>query len=54
MTGYPLARVHGEVAFLGRHVHWTLGEVMALDHGARRRWVAEVTDQVAAEGGDGG
>ncbi|MCX4759755.1 hypothetical protein OG562_01875 [Streptomyces sp. NBC_01275] len=49
MTGYPLDRVHREVAFLGRHVHWTLAETLALDHAQRRRWVKEITDQLAAE-----
>ncbi|GAA0435990.1 hypothetical protein Acor_55410 [Acrocarpospora corrugata] len=45
MTGYPLDRVRQEVAFLGRHVHWTLSEVLDLDHASRRRWVREVLDQ---------
>ncbi|MFD0689866.1 DUF6760 family protein [Actinomadura fibrosa] len=51
MTGYPLDRVHQEVAFLGRHAHWTLNEVLDLDHATRRRWVAEVLDQIAQEAG---
>lgn len=51
MTGYPLDRVHQEVAFLARHAHWTLTEVLALDHAARRRWVTEVLDQIAREAG---
>ena len=28
IVGYPLDRVHQEAAFLGRHVHWTLTEVL--------------------------
>jgi len=39
-------RVHHEVAYLGRHVHWTLDEVMSLDHAQRRRWVDEVATQL--------
>jgi hypothetical protein len=42
-------RVHHEVAFLGRHVHWTLDELLSLDHASRRRWVHEVTSQLTAE-----
>ncbi|MCX4821042.1 hypothetical protein OG883_14185 [Streptomyces sp. NBC_01142] len=49
MTGYPLDRVHQEVAFLGRYVHWTLTEVLNLDHAQRRRWVREVGDSAASE-----
>jgi len=37
--------VHHEVAYLGRHVHWTLREVLGLDHAQRRRWVAEINRQ---------
>jgi hypothetical protein len=39
-------RVHQEVAFLGRHVHWTLHELLILDHGARLRWVDEVAQSI--------
>jgi hypothetical protein len=46
MTGYPLDRVHQEAAFLGRHVHWTLTEVLTLDHAERLRWVREVSAQL--------
>jgi hypothetical protein len=41
-------RVHHEVAFLGQHVHWTLQEVLDLDHAQRRRWVDEVATQIGA------
>jgi hypothetical protein len=49
VTGYPLGRVHREAAFLGRHVHWTLREVLDLDHAQRLRWVAEITEQLETE-----
>jgi hypothetical protein len=42
-------RVHQEVAFLGRHVHWTLAEVLGLDHAQRQRWVREVADLIESE-----
>lgn len=42
-------RVHQEVAFLGRHVHWTLAEVLSLDHAQRQRWVREVAGLVESE-----
>lgn len=43
VVGYPLHRVYEEVAYLGRRVHWTLEELMNLDHAERQRWVREVT-----------
>jgi hypothetical protein len=54
IAGYPLDRVHQEAAFLGRHVHWTLTEVLSLDHAQRRRWVRELTGQLEREGRDDG
>ncbi|WP_198042407.1 DUF6760 family protein [Kitasatospora azatica] len=45
-----MERVHQEVAYLGRHVHWTLAELLSLDHQQRRLWVREIAAQV--EGGD--
>ncbi|MGV9385759.1 DUF6760 family protein [Nonomuraea sp. NPDC003707] len=53
IAGYPLDRVHQEAAFLGRHVHWTLTEVLNLDHAQRRRWVREVASQLERERGGG-
>jgi hypothetical protein len=42
MMRYPSDRLHEEVAYLACHVSWSYQEVMALDHGERRRWVTEV------------
>jgi hypothetical protein len=49
VTGYPVDRVHHEVAFLGRHVHWTLEELLNLDHAQRQRWLVEVAAQSGAD-----
>ncbi|MCW3065685.1 MAG: hypothetical protein JWN32_2857 [Solirubrobacterales bacterium] len=40
---YPLDRLVEEVAFVAYHFHWPHGEVMALEHADRRRWVAEIS-----------
>jgi hypothetical protein len=45
-----LDRVHQEAAFLGRHAHWTLTEVLQLDHGERQHWVQEIADLLGQEG----
>ena len=50
MRGYPVDRVHHEVAFLGQHVHWTLHELLDLDHAARLRWVEEVAQMIETDG----
>jgi hypothetical protein len=42
-------QVHHEVAFLACHVHWTLAELLTLDHSQRQRWVSEVTDVLESD-----
>jgi hypothetical protein len=31
-----------EVAYVAYHFHWPYEEILSLDHGERRRWVAEI------------
>jgi hypothetical protein len=40
--GYPLPQLHEEVACIAANFHWSLAEIIALEHGDRRRWVAEI------------
>jgi hypothetical protein len=40
--GYPLAELYEEVAYIAYHFHWPMDQVLALEHGERRRWVEEV------------
>ena len=42
VLGYPLERLHQEVAYVAYHFHWPHTEVMALEHADRRRWVQEI------------
>lgn len=42
MIGHPSEQLFEEVAYLAYHFHWDRRDVMELDHGERRRWVAEV------------
>src|SRR5262249_41417214 len=43
VVGYPLDLLYEEVAFIAYHFHWPHGEVINLEHGERRRWVAEIS-----------
>lgn len=43
MTGYPLDRLHEEVAFLAYHFHWDYGTIMNMEHRERLRWCEEVS-----------
>jgi len=42
IVGYPLDRLHEEVAYVAYHVHWSLAEILALEHADRRRWADEI------------
>lgn len=40
--GYPLDRLHEEVAYVAYHFHWPLETILALEHRDRERWVSEI------------
>jgi Family of unknown function (DUF6760) len=42
IVGYPLERLHEEVAYIAYHLHWSLDDVLALEHADRRRWAEEI------------
>ena len=42
IVGYPLDRLHEEVAYIAYHFHWPRQEILALEHAERRRWVQEI------------
>jgi hypothetical protein len=42
IVGYPSNQLHEEVAYIAFHFHWTLEEILSLDHLNRRRWVTEI------------
>jgi len=44
MTSYPRDRIFREVAYLAYHFHWSLDEIMELDHKTRHRFIHEVSE----------
>jgi hypothetical protein len=43
MTGYLLATLYEEVAFIAYHFHWSHEEIMNLEHRERQRWCEEIS-----------
>jgi hypothetical protein len=43
VIGYPLDRLHEEVAFVAYHFHWPREEVLSLEHAERRTWVQQIS-----------
>jgi hypothetical protein len=39
---YPADRIHHEVAYVAYHFHWSLGDILDLEHADRLRYVAEI------------
>jgi hypothetical protein len=43
VIGYPLDALREEMAFLAYYLHWSLEELLTIEHAERRRWVEEVS-----------
>ncbi len=43
---YAVDRIHQEIAYVAHHLHWSLEEIMDLEHHDRRRYVA-AADELA-------
>ncbi len=41
---YPHQSLMEEAAFIAYHFHWTLDEILALEHRDRRRWAEEISN----------
>jgi hypothetical protein len=42
IVGYPLDRLHEEVAYIAYHFHWPRDEVLSLEHRERALWVERI------------
>jgi hypothetical protein len=43
VKGYPLDRLHEEIAFVSYHFHWSRGTLMNMEHRERQRWCSEIS-----------
>jgi len=43
-VGYPLDRLHEEVAFVAYYFHWGYEALMNMPHRERRRWCEEISN----------
>ncbi len=41
---YPLDKLHQEVAYVAYHFHWSLEEILEMEHKERRVWVEEISN----------
>ncbi len=43
IVSYPLASLFEEVAFIAYHFHWSLTDILNLEHGDRQRFIDEIS-----------
>jgi hypothetical protein len=41
---YPLERLYQEVAYIAYHFHWSLDDVLEMEHRERQVWVREISE----------
>ncbi|WP_313934165.1 MULTISPECIES: DUF6760 family protein [Nostocales] len=49
IIGYPSDLLHEEVACIAFHFHWSLADIITLEHSERQRWVNEIGKIVQPE-----
>ena len=43
ILGYPLDALYQEVAYIAYHLHWSLEEVLQMEHRERAIWIREIS-----------
>ena len=55
ITRYPSEALYEEVAYIAYHFHWSLEEILHLEHAERHLWIAEISKiNQRLTGGDSG
>lgn len=43
MISYPLDKLYQEVAYIAYHFHWSLDDVLEMEHKERQIWIREIS-----------
>ncbi|MFH8617375.1 DUF6760 family protein [Streptomyces sp. NPDC017979] len=49
---YATDRLHEEIAYVAYHFHWSMEEILDLEHGDRRRYAGEIAALVMRAGAE--
>lgn len=54
-----MEKIAGEVAYIAYHFHWSLDDILAMEHKERHNWIQEISEinkriNEASKGGSGG
>ncbi|MET7451742.1 DUF6760 family protein [Streptomyces sp. NPDC005574] len=50
---YATDRLHEEIAYVAYHFHWSLEEILDLEHEDRRRYTQQIASLVTRAGSEG-
>ncbi|MBL1103164.1 hypothetical protein JK361_00830 [Streptomyces sp. 5-8] len=50
---YATDRLHEEIAYIAYHFHWSMGDILDLEHHDRRRWTGEIASLVTRAASEG-
>jgi len=42
-VSYPLERIFQEVAYIAYHFHWSLDDLLDMEHRERQLWIKEIS-----------
>jgi hypothetical protein len=42
IASYPLEQIYQEVAYIAYHFHWSLDDILAMEHDERHIWLREI------------
>ena len=45
---YPLERIYQEVAYIAYHFHWSIEDILLMEHRERQIWVREISAVAAS------
>ena len=40
---YPLERIFQEVAYVAYHFHWSMDDILSMEHRERQLWIKEIS-----------
>ncbi len=41
---YPLERLYQEVAYIAYHFHWSMDDILDMEHKERQVWIREISE----------
>jgi hypothetical protein len=43
-VSYPLDRLYQEVSYIAYHFHWSMDDILGMEHKERQIWIREISE----------